>query len=112
MKLTNHGKQHIRTFRLSQSEEEQLTQKAKVNGMTPSAYMRFLITQKPMDYPELRQDCKRLINEVNRIGKNINQIVYRHNANWYQKGDKESLIAYMKKLNETLEETIAAIGNY
>ena len=65
-----------------------------------------------MDYPEIRQDCKRLINEVNRIGKNINQIVYRHNANWYTKSDKELLIAYMKKLNDTLEETVQAIGNY
>jgi len=80
--------------------------------MTPSAYMRFLITQKPLDYPELRKDCKRLINEINRIGNNINQIVHRHNANWYQTGDKERLIAYMKKINETLEEHLAAIGNY
>lgn len=80
-------------------------------GITPSAYIRLLLTQKPMDYPELRKDCKRLINEINRIGNNINQIVYRHNSNWYQKGDKDRLIAYMKKVNEILEETLRAIGN-
>lgn len=74
--------------------------------------MRLLISQKPNDYPEIRQDCKQLINEVNRIGNNINQIVHRHNSNWYTEVDKETLIAYMKKLNLLVEKTVTAIGNY
>ena len=43
-------------------------------GMTDSDYMRFLLSQKPEDYPEIRQMLSELINEVNHIGNNINQI--------------------------------------
>mgnify|MGYP002711622132 CR=1 FL=1 len=54
---------------------------------------------------------KELINEVNRIGININQIVFNSNAQLYSKKDKEQLVAYMKKLNQSVSEAVVKIGN-
>ena len=63
---------------------------------------QLLISQKPNDYPEVRKLLKELINEINRIGININQIVFNSNAQLYSKKDKEQLVAYMKKLNQSV----------
>ena len=49
------------------------------------------------DYPEVRKLLKELINEINRIGININQIVFNSNAQLYSKKDKEQLVAYNEK---------------
>lgn len=54
---------------------------------------------------------KELINEVNRIGININQIVFNNNAGLYSKEDKTQLIAYMRKLNQKVDEAVVKIGN-
>ena len=43
--------------------------------MNEAEYIRLLISQKPSDYPEVSNLLKELINEINRIGININQIV-------------------------------------
>ena len=51
--------------------------------MCEADYLRLLISQKPNDYPEVRELLKELINEVNRIGININQIVFNNNAGLY-----------------------------
>lgn len=67
--------------------------KAEEAGMTESDYFRLLITQQPSDYPEIRGGIKVLINEVNRIGVNINEIVFNNNSNLYRTADKERLIA-------------------
>ena len=74
-------------------------------------YIRLLISQKPNDYPEVRKILKELINEVNRIGININQIVFNNNAGLYSKEDKTQLIAYMRKLNQKVDEAVVKIGN-
>ena len=50
-----------------------MQKKACDNGMNEAEYIRLLISQKPNDYPEVRKILKELINEVNRIGININQ---------------------------------------
>ena len=63
--------------------------------MNEAEYIRLLISQKPNDYPEVRKLLKELINEINRIGININQIVFNSNAQLYSKKDKEQLVAYM-----------------
>ena len=78
---------------------------------TGSEYIRLLISQKPNDYPEVRKLLKELINEINRIGININQIVFNSNAQIYSKKDKEQLVAYMKKLNQSVSEAVVKIGN-
>lgn len=88
-----------------------LEEKAKQAGMTESQYLRLMISQKPNDYPEVRQLLRDLINEVNRIGVNINQITHNHNAELYSKDDKERLIAYMRKLNVAVAKVVDIVGN-
>ena len=65
-----------KTLRLMPEEAKMLAKKACDNGMNEAEYIRLLISQKPNDYPEVRKILKELINEVNRIGININQIVF------------------------------------
>ena len=57
------------------------------------------------------QRIKEIINEVNRIGININQIVFNNNAGLYSKEDKTQLVAYMRKLNKKVNEAVVQIGN-
>lgn len=100
-----------KTLRLMPEEAKLLSEKAKACGMSEADYLRLLIRQKPNDYPEIRKQLKALINEVNRIGININQIVFHHNAGLYSKEDKTQLVAYMRKLNQTVQEAVVQIGN-
>lgn len=98
-----------KTLRLMPQEAKVLSDKA--NGMNEAEYIRLLISKKPNDYPEVRKLLKELINEINRIGININQIVFNSNAQIYSKKDKEQLVAYMKKLNQSVSEAVVKIGN-
>jgi hypothetical protein len=100
-----------KTLRLMPSEAEMLSEKAKAFGMNEAEYIRLLISQKPNDYPEVRILLKELINEVNRIGVNINQIVFSHNSELYSREDKTRLTAYMRKLNRLVDEAVKQIGN-
>ena len=79
--------------------------------MSESKYLRLMITQKPNDYPEVRMLLRELINEVNRIGVNINQITHSHNSELYSSDDKERLIAYMRKLNTAVAKVVDVVGN-
>lgn len=100
-----------KTLRLTPEESKLLAEKAEESHMNEAEYLRFLISQKPNDYPEIRLALKQLINEVNHIGVNINQIVHHHNYELYSKADRQQLIAYMKKLNITVKEVVVLIGN-
>lgn len=100
-----------KTLRLMPSEAKELAEKSASAGMCEADYLRLLISQKPNDYPEIRKKLKGLINEVNRIGINVNQIVYNSNADRYSKQDKERLFAYMKKLNVAVKAAVVSIGN-
>ena len=105
------GKQKIIAFRVSEKEERQLREKANACGLTESAYLRFLISQKPKDYPEVREQIKLLLNEMNHIGVNINQIVKNNNSSLYSMEDKEQLMAYLKKLTASVKEVVKCLGN-
>lgn len=100
-----------KTLRLMPEEAKELAEKSKSVHMNEAEYIRFLIRQKPSDYPEIRKLIKELINEVNRIGININQIAFHNNAELYSKKDKERLMAYMQKLNHSVNEVVVKIGN-
>lgn len=97
--------------RMTSSEAKILESRAKERGKSEADYMRFLLSQKPNDYPEIRQLLRELINEVNRIGVNINQIVKNNNAEFYKPEEKERLFAYLKKLNRLLSEVVVQIGD-
>lgn len=98
-------------LRMTPKEAKLLEEKAKANDMTETQYLRLMISQKPNDYPELRQLLRDLINEVNRIGININQITHNHNSELYSKEDKDRLVAYMRKLNVAVAKVVDMVGN-
>lgn len=100
-----------KTLRLMPQEAKALAEKSAEQNMNEAEYIRLLISQKPNDYPEVRKLLKELINEVNRIGININQIVFNNNAGLYSKDDKTQLVAYMRKLNQKVNEAVVKIGN-
>jgi len=100
-----------KTLRLMPDEAKILADKAKEAGMNEAEYVRLLIRQKPNDYPEIRKLLKTLINEINRIGININQIVFNYNLGLYSEDDKSRLVAYMRKLNSAVNEVVMQIGN-
>jgi len=100
-----------KTLRLMPSEAKELAEKAAGAGMCEADYLRLLISQKPNDYPEIRKELKSLINEINRIGINVNQIAFYNNSGRYSEQEKERLFAYMKKLNVTVKEAVKTIGN-
>lgn len=100
-----------KAYRLTEEQNEELQAKVSELGMTESEFIRLLITQRPKDYPEIRQMLNRLINEVNHIGVNINEIVHNNNSMLYSDSDKTRLLAYMNKLNETVNKAVKSIGD-
>lgn len=101
-----------KAYRLTKEQDEELKRKVEELGMTESEFIRLLITQKPKDYPEIRQMLTGLIGEVNRIGVNINEIVHNNNSMLYSDSDKSRLFAYMLKLNERLNKVVDDIGDH
>lgn len=104
-------KEIIKPFRITKVEAEQLKKQAEAKQLTESAYMRLLLSQKPSDYPEIRMNLKCLINEMNRIGNNINQITRNHNSGLYSQSDRERLMAYMRKLNIAVRDVVDKVGD-
>ena len=100
-----------KAYRLTKEQDEELKRKVKAAGMTESEFIRLMITEQPKDYPEIRALLNRLINEVNRIGVNINEIVYNNNSMLYKDTDKKHLIAYMRMINDTLKGKVRDIGD-
>ena len=105
------GKKVMISFRISETEREELCRQAKARGMSESAYLRWLLSQKPKDYPQIRQLLKSLINEVNHVGVNINQIVKSYTSGLYRQEDKALLPAYLNKLNTAVAEVVRQLGN-
>ncbi|MFP3153901.1 plasmid mobilization relaxosome protein MobC [Lachnospiraceae bacterium ZAX-1] len=100
-----------KTLRLMPKEAEELAGKANGGRLCEADYLRLLITQKPNDYPQIRQLLKDLVNEANAVGNNINQITRNYNSKLYRESDRELLLAYMKKLNLLAKEVVEQIGN-
>ena len=90
-------------IRLSQEELEELQHCAKEMGVTDSHYLRILITNRPRDYPAIRQELQRLNNEINHIGVNNN------NSRLYKEEDKHRLYVLMKRLKVMIQEVITKL---
>ena len=101
-----------KAYRLTEEQNAEFQEKVGELGMTESEFIRLLITQRPKDYPEIRQMLNGLINEVNRIGVNINEIVHNNNSVLYSDSDKTRLMAYMQKLNEMVNKAVTDIGDH
>lgn len=78
-------------------------------GVTESQYLRQLISNRPRDYPAIRQELIRLNNEMNHIGVNINQIVHNNNSRLYSQEDKHRLYVLMKRLKDMMQDVIAKL---
>lgn len=100
-----------KSYRLTKEQDALFKKKVEESGMTESEFIRLMITQKPKDYPEIREGLKELICEVNRIGVNINEIVYNNNSGLYSDSDRTRLFAYMLKLNQKLDKAVDDIGD-
>ena len=101
-----------KTLRLTPGEAEMLAAAAGRAGMCEAEYLRLLVSQRPNDYPEIRQLLRELINEVRRIGVNINQIAHNHNIGIHTPEDRNRMTAYMRKLYDALDRTVKTIGDY
>lgn len=104
-------KRVMKNFRITEEENQKFHQMAEEHQMKESVYFRFLISQKPKDYPEIVQLLKRLINEVNYIGHNINQITKSIHSSYLGINDEKVLVAYMKKLNAEVKKVVDMIGS-
>lgn len=93
-------------IRLSGTELEKLQRQADEMGVSESQFLRMLITNRPRDYPAIRQELQRLNNEINHIGVNINQIVHNHNSRLYSEEDRHRLYVLMKQLKDLIQQVI------
>lgn len=99
-------KEHLKCrkeIRLSESELKDLQRQAEAMGLKDSQYLRILITNKPRDYPMIREELYQLNNEINHIGVNINQLVHNNNSKLYSREDKHRLYVMMKQLKELVQ---------
>ena len=101
----------VKTFRMTEDEAEVCSRMAEEREISESELLRFLLKQKPKDYPEIRTQLRDLITEMNRIGTNVNQITKNNNSRLYNLEDKKRLNEYMKKLIQKVNEVIERIGN-
>lgn len=101
------GRNDSISFRVTKEEKKKMQEMAKEYGVTESEFLRRQIRQRPSDYPEIKILMGHLINEVNHVGVNINQIVKRNNAGFYDERDKVRLEAYMRKICDELHEGLA-----
>ena len=93
-------------IRLTSAELEELQKQAAEMGVTDSQFLRMLITNRPRDYPAIRQELQRLNNEINHIGVDINQITHNNNSRLYSEEDKHRLYVFMKRLKDQMQQVI------
>ena len=95
------GKTHMISVRLTDAERRKLSQICAVSGLPVSAVIREMIggvtiRQRPP------QELHDLYVEINRIGKNINQIARKANAGFATKDDMRELLFLMKAIEQKM----------
>lgn len=101
---------YVQKIRLSGEEHELLVEKASRCNMSVAAYMRAVSKAKDIN-DDVKNDIRRLVNQTNHIGNNINQIVRNANAGVYTDDDKKRLMAYMQALNKRVKSVSDKYGN-
>ena len=96
---------------MTKEQAGELSRCAKEHGMSEGGYIRFLLSQKPNDYPEIRVLLRDLINEINHIGINVNQVVRSYNSGLYSQEEKDCLFAYLQKIDRKLDEVVRQLGD-
>lgn len=102
------NKEIQKNFRFSTADAEKLKNMAVKNQMSESAYIRSLLSNRPSDHKEIQEKMDSLINEIHKIGININQIAHACNVNPIFYGqDREKLMFYMKECRRLLLEVVS-----
>lgn len=96
------ARDYIQKIKLSKEEHELLLERANNSNMSVAAYMRMMSKKTNMS-DDIRDDIRKLVNETNRIGNNINQITKKVNSGVYTDDDKNRLMAYMQALNKKVK---------
>ena len=99
------GRTHMISVRLTDAERRKLSQICAVAGLPVSAAIREMIggitiRQRPP------QELHDLYVEINRIGKNINQIVRKANAGFATKEDIRELKFLMRTIETKMTELV------
>ena len=96
-------------FKLTEETAKLLAECSKAENMNESEYIRYLLlnqSENPRSR-ELELEIMRLRNEVNKIGRNINQIVKNSNSHIYKEDDKIKLILEVEKIKDLLAMVIS-----
>ncbi len=103
---------HKKTIRLTEAELTKVKQLCQIQEVNFSEYIRLLIAR-DMGNVIVRktksayQQDKQLIEEVRRIGVNINQIASNINGYFYSEEDKAKLFCLMGDVKALLKKKIA-----
>ncbi len=107
-KAVKQKKTEDKHFRFSMADAERLKKGAEQNKMSESAYIRLLLSNRPSDHQDIKDRMDSLINEIHKIGVNINQIAYACNLNpiFYEQ-DREKLMFYIRECRRLLLEVVS-----
>lgn len=105
------GKTVLKSFRVTEKEAERISRAAVEAGMRESEYFRRCVSRGPMEHKEIRLLLHKILNEINSIGKNINQIVKNNNSGLYLSKDKDKLLTYMRRIDFSMTEVVRKLGN-
>jgi len=103
-------KEESLSVRLDSFQNTYLEKESSRYGITKSCYVRRIIdneikkNNEPFFSREERLLIKKLSNEINRIGTNVNQIAHGINMGYYSAEDKEKLFLYLEKIEDVLEK--------
>lgn len=98
--------------RITQNQYDSLMKLSEKTGNDKSECVRrildanFAKIEPAFEDKEIYLQRKKLINEINHIGNNINQIVHNANMEFYTDYDKNKLYALMNKLNDIVSERL------
>lgn len=99
-------KKRIPNVYLSEKEYELMKKKIEASNLSASNYFRRMITDGIIIVPDTKGK-RELIEEINRIGVNINQIAKHVNTKRnLNKSDNDDLKKYMDKIWSLLEEKL------
>lgn len=110
--LETEKKIHKKTVRLTDAELEKVEGLCKIQELNFSEYIRLLIARDmgkiiARKTKSAYQQDKKLIEQIRRIGVNINQIAENINGYFYSVEDKERLFCLMESIRELLKKKVS-----
>ena len=95
------------SIRVSERERREIEEKARISGMTPSAYIRTMALDGGNVDTTSHEDRQKLMYELSTIGNNINQIARMANTNVFiSKSDVQEVNEQLKQIQRLLLQYI------